>query len=273
MSFPRYLLIVLLAVGPAAAQAVEFDDKVKAPRAASSAELKAKFDAVTARANGPDAASALDGVRDGTLARERCDARWMLGVMVDARAPLPEFEAMGFKPNGDGSYTFKNQDHPAWRSLTDDLLLLADPVVLSKLEGMFLARGLRPEDYAALRDYVTAHDLKRARAEDQLALLISTSKMAKKMQKLKRLDDNFMASYFYQKQCAAGESDRRWALGLLEALEPRAQRVLQSYFSEIAGEGYIAPTSTADAYKYEKELLLRPDLEQFARTAFEEGRL
>ena len=37
MSFPRYLLIMLLAVGPAAAHAVEFDDKVKEIAAAASA--------------------------------------------------------------------------------------------------------------------------------------------------------------------------------------------------------------------------------------------
>ena len=60
MSFPRYLLIMLLAVGPALAQAVEFDEKVKAPRAASSAELKVKLVNVAARVKGPGAVDALD---------------------------------------------------------------------------------------------------------------------------------------------------------------------------------------------------------------------
>jgi hypothetical protein len=111
------------------------------------------------------------------------------------------------------------------------------------------------------------------RDTEQLALLLSAGKMAKKLQKLQRLDDNFMASYSYQKKLAMTETERRWAAGLLDALEPRAQRVLESYFSEVPAEGFIAPTSTADAYKYERELLLRADLEQLAKTAFEEGRL
>jgi hypothetical protein len=272
MSFPRYLLVLLLA-GSAAAQAVEFDEKLKAPKAASSAELKQKLDGVAARLTGPNAVSALDAVRDRALARESFDARWMLGTLVDARAPLPELEAMGFKANGDGSYSYTTREHPAWRPLTDDLLLLSDPAVLSGLESSFLARGFRPEDNAALRKYVEEHNLKRARDEQQLALIISASRMAKKLQKLKRLDDNFMASYFYQKRWSLTETERLWSVRLLDALEPRAQRVLESYFSEVGAEGFIAPTSTADAYKYEKELLLRPDFEQLAKTAFEEGRL
>ena len=273
MSLTRFLLFMLLVAGPAATQAVEFDEKLKAPRAVSSAGLKARFDAVSARVTGPGSVDALDAVRDRALAREIFDARWMLGALVDARVALPELEAAGFKANGDGSYTFKAGEHPAWRVLADDLLVLADPVVLAKLESMFLARGFRPEDYATLREYVTQHDLKRAVGEEQLALLISSGKMAKKLQKLKRLDDNFMSSYFYQKQWALSESERRWAVGLLDALEPRARRVLQSYFSEVATEGYIAPTSTVEAYQHEKALLLRPDLERVARNAFAEGQL
>ena len=117
MSFPRYLLIMLLAVGPAAAHAVEFDDKVKAPRAASSAELKAKLVNVASRVKGPDAINALDAVRDASIARERFDARWMLGTMVDARAPMPELEELGFKAKGDGSYTFDSREHPEWQPL------------------------------------------------------------------------------------------------------------------------------------------------------------
>ena len=82
-----------------------------------------------------------------------------------------------------------------------------------------------------------------------------------------------MASFFYQKQWHFDEVESLWAAGLLDALEPQAQRILASYLSETTSTVLIAPTSTADAFKYEKVLLLRPDFEQFAKTAFEEGRL
>jgi hypothetical protein len=152
-------------------------------------------------------------------------------------------------------------------------LLLSEPSLLAGLEGTFTARGFRPEDHAALRAYVNAHNLKKMRDERQLSIAISASKMAKKLQKLKRLDDNFMASLFYQKSWDIAETDRQWVAGLLAALDPQAQRILASYFGEVKGSGYIAPTDTAAAYRYERELLLRPDFEQLAKTAFKEGKL
>ncbi len=272
MSFPRYLLVLLLA-GSAAAQAVEFDEKLKAPKAASSAELKQKLAGVAARIKGPDAVDALDAIRDPAIARERFDARWMLGAMVDARSPMPELEELGFKAKGDGSYTFNTRENPEWQPLEQKVLLLSDPAVMLGLKDTLTARGFRPDDHAALSRYLDGNPLKGAVGESQLSLMISASKMAKKLQKLKRLDDNFMASFFYQKQWVVAESERRWVLGLLNALEPRAQRILESYFSEVTSSGYIAPTPTAEAFKYERDLLLRPDFEQMARTAFKEGRL
>jgi hypothetical protein len=271
MSARIYLLTMFLALS-GVAQAVEFDANLKAPRAVSGLDLKNRLNSVAARISGPGAINALDAVRDRSLARERFDARWMLGTMIDERVPLPELEELGIKAKGDGSYSI-DERLGQWRSLADNLVLLKEANMASGLEAVLLARGFRPDDYVALRTYIDGHDLKREREQRQLALAISTSKMAKKLQKLKRLDDNFMASYFYQKAWDAAETDRRWASGLLDALEPQAQRILASYFGEMTSTGYIAPTPTADAYKYERDLLLQPDFERQAKTAFAEGRL
>lgn len=273
MSLPGYLLALLLFGLAGAAQAVEFDANIRAPRAVSGADLRAKFDAVATRVRGPDAVSALDAVRDRALVKERFDARYMLGALVDARVPLPEMEELGFKSMGDGRYSIDLQAHPEWKPLTESLLVLSEPAMVSGLENTLLARGFRPEDYLAMRNYLRAHDLGRARAESQLALVLSAGRMAKKLQKLKRLDDSFMASFFYQKQFARAETDRRWALGLLDALAPSAQRVLVSYLSEISSTAWLVPEDRPSAFAYERELLLSPDLEKKVRTAFEENRL
>ena len=116
------------------------------------------------------------------------------------------------------------------------------------------------------------HDLKKI-AMIVSGAMISASRMAKKLQQLKRLDDNFMASLFFQKQLVFSETERLWAVGLLDALTPHAQRVLASYFAEVKASGFIAPTDTKAAYRHERELLLRPDFEQFATAAFKEGKL
>jgi hypothetical protein len=273
MSVPGTLLALLFAAFAGVAQAVEFDEKIKAPMASGAADLKNKLSSVAARVSGPNAVNSLDAVRDRALARERFDARWMLGRAIDARTPLPEIEALGFKPDGKGGYAIEAKDHPEWMPLTDSLLVFSELAVVDKYEGTFIARGFRPDDYVALRNYVQDHDLKRARSQGQLALMISASKMAKKLHKLRRLDDHFMNSFFYQKEWQFSETNRLWAAGLLEALEPRAQRILESYFSEFPGTSFIAPTDTAAAYQYERDLLLRPDFEQLAKAAFAEGRL
>jgi hypothetical protein len=82
-----------------------------------------------------------------------------------------------------------------------------------------------------------------------------------------------MASYFYQKRVQQAESERAWVIGLLDSLPPQAQRIVVSYFAEVAPTSVISPTDNAPAYQFERELLLKPDFERLARTAFEEGTL
>jgi hypothetical protein len=273
MTVPGNLLALMLFAVVGVAQAVEFDARIKAPKAVTNADLKAKYADVAAKFSGPGAVNAIEAVHDRGLAKDRIDARWMLGALVDAHAPLTELEDLGLKPRGDGSYTVDTRAHPEWHPLSDRLTLLSSPNFTLGLETTLIARGFRPEDFAALRGYVDTHSLKNERDQGQLSLVVSAAKMAKKLHKLKRLDDAFMASYFYQKEFQFSEAGREWSAKLLEALEPQAQRVLASYLSELSTSTIIAPTPTPEAYKYEKELLLRPDLERLAKTAYEEGRL
>lgn len=265
------LLPVLALAG--AAQAVEFDEKVRAPRAASAADLRGRLESVAEKATGANAMHPLDAMRSASFARERFDARWMLGQMVDARVPLPELESLGFKADGNGSYTIDTREHPQWRPLEDRIQLLASPQVLGGLEKELEARGLHAEDFAKIREYVAARNLDQERAQSKLAIMLSAGKLAKKMQKLGRLDDQFMASLSYQRARDMAEVERRWALGLLDTLPVQGQRVLASYLTEGPSNTSLVPEPTAEVYRQEKELLLRPDFEQLIRNAFAEGKL
>lgn len=272
MSVIRCFLAMLL-VASGAAQAVEFDASIKAPKALTSAELRNRIASVKERFNDPMAADSLASVRDRSLAKDRFDARYLLGTLIDARAPMPDLEQLGLKPRGDGSYTIDTREHPEWQSMIERLRLLSEPGFVNGLEPALLTRGFHPSDYAALRSYIETHDLKKARDQQQLTLSISASRTARKLQKLKKLDDDFMAAYFYQKGLRWFEAEQQWTAQLLDALEPRAQRVLVSYLSELVTSTTIIPTNTADAFKYERELLLKPDFEQQVTSAFKEGRL
>jgi hypothetical protein len=194
--------------------------------------------------------------------------------MIDARKPLPELEAAGFAAQDDGSYLIDTTRHLEWRPLNQSLLSFTNAGFLDSIADVLIARGFRPADIDVVSRYVSEHDLKRARDESRLAITLSAGKMARKRQKLKLpVDDRFMWSYVYQRARAIEEVERRWAEGLLNSLEPQSQRVLASFFAEGDGTLIISPTENAEALARERELLLRPDLEQLARTAFEEGNL
>ncbi len=270
----RGCLFVLLATAAFAAQAVEFDEKLNAPMAASGAELKSRIEALAVKGGAADAQARVDEVRSASFARQRFEARWLLGRMIDARKPLPELEAVGFVAREDGGYVIDTEKYQEWRPLQNNLLVFADPECVDSVAGVLLARGFEPGDLDILRSYAKAHDLQRMRSEGQLALLLSAGKMAKKRQKLKLpVDDRFMWSYFYQKARDMAEVERRWAQGILDVLAPHSQRVLASYFSEGSGSYFIIPTDDSAAIAYERELRQNPDLEQIARTAFKEGKL
>jgi hypothetical protein len=256
-----------------AAQAVEFDEKVRAPKAASGVELQAKLDSVFAKITGPDAMGPMDAMRSSSFARERFDARWMLGQMVDARVPLPELEALGFNADANGSYTIDTREHPQWRPLEDRIQLLSSPNVLAGLEPELTARGLQAGDFAKVRDYAGLRNLDQERAQSKLTIMLSAGKLAKKMQKLGRLDDQFMASLSYQRSRDLAEVERRWATGLLDTLPPQGQRVLASFLTEGPSTTSLVPEPRADAYRQERELLLRPDFERLIRDAYAEGKL
>lgn len=273
MSFRRCLLALPLLALVASAPAVEFDEKVRAPQVRSGAELKPRLESYAALMKAVNEKSPLDVARDASLVKERFDARWQLGRLVDSRQPLPELEALGFTARPDGSYVIDTAAHPEWRPLDQTLITLAEPSTLALIEGQLIARGMSPEQIDHIRQYVARNNLRTARDESKLRIALTASKVAKKLQKLKRLDDTFMWSFAYQKSLDHAEVDQRWAANLLQGLEPQSQRILASYMQEGEGQWFIVPTSDEAALQYERELLLRPDFEQLAKKAFQEGKL
>jgi len=273
MSFRRCLLALPLLALVASASAVEFDEKLRAPLVRSGAELKPKLESYVSLVKSVQGREPLEVVSNATLARDHFDTVWSLGRLVDARQPLPELEALGFVAKPNGSYTINTTDHPEWRPLHQSLTLLTNTGVMDGSAEAFLARGMSTEQLALLRQYVADHDLERARDEGKLKLGLAANKVAKKLQKLKRLDDNFMWSYIYQKSLDDSEIIHRWASGLLQALEPQSRRIIASYFDEQRGSWSISPTPVEPAVKYERDLLLRPDFEQLVQKAFKEGTL
>ncbi len=273
MSFRRCLFALPLLALAASAPAVEFDEKVRAPQVRSGAELKPRLESYAALMKALNERSPLEVVKDASLVKERFDVRWQLGRLVDSRQQLPELESLGFTARPDGSYVIDTAVHPEWRPLDQTLITLADPSTLALIEKQLAARGMSPAQIDIIRQYAAVNNLKNARDESKLRIALAASKVAKKLQKIKRLDDTFMWSFAYQKSLDHAEVDQRWAANLLKALEPQSQRILSSYMQEGDGQWFIVPTSDDQALQLERELLVRPDFEQLAKKAFKEGNL
>jgi hypothetical protein len=267
-------LMALLGSLAGGAQAVEFDEKLKAPMVRNGAELKPKLDSHVQLMNRINAKAPIDQVRDKASLRQRVDLYWLLGRLVDERVPLPELSALGFEAKGDGSYRIDTHKHPQWRPLDQNLTMFGEVSAVDAVAPALTARGMRDDDLAALRAYIAANDLEHRRAERKLSIVLSAAKVAKKYQKAKQpFDDRAMLAYFYQKQLGAAEVEQQWSEGLMNSVSSQAQRILASFFAEDSGSWFIAPTPTADALEYERQMLLKPDIEQLARKAFEEGKL
>ncbi len=267
-------LVALLGSLAGAAQAVEFDEKLKAPMVRTGAELKPRLDSHLQLMNRLNAKAPIDQVRDKASLRERVDMYWLLGRLVDERVPLPELTKLGFEARGDGSYHIDTHKHPAWRPLEQNLTMLSEVSAVDAVASALTVRGLREDDLASMRKYVAEHNLEHQRAERKLSIVLSAARVAKKYQAIKQpFDDRAMLAYFYQKHLGAAEVEQQWSEGLMNSVSSQAQRILASFFAEDSGSWFIAPTATADALEYERQMLLKPDFEQLARKAFEEGKL
>jgi hypothetical protein len=266
--------VALLGSLAGGAQAVEFDEQLKAPMARNGADLKPRLDSHVQLMNRLNTKSPIDQVRDKASFRERVDVYWVLGRLVDERVPLPELTKLGFEARSDGSYHIDTHKHPEWRPLDQNLTMLGTVAAVDAVAYALTARGMRDDDLAAMRTYIAANNLEHQRAERKLSIVLSAARVAKKYQKIKQpFDDRAMLAYFYQKQLGAAEVEQKWSEGLMNSVSSQAQRILASFFAEDSGSWFIAPTATADALEYERQLLLKPDIEELARKAFAEGKL
>ena len=227
------------------ANAVEFDEKVKAPQSKDAAELRSRVQAYSlhdaqARVVGLDAV-----VRNRTLSQERFDAGWDLQRAIDDKRPIGNLSDLGIVDRGDGTFSVDLDAYPQWSDPADDLsgtLPALNPVTLG---AELTRRGMQPGDLAKLREYLSTHDVNAATAAAALPIGVSFSRMVKKFDKLKRpVPDALVRSYMYQRDRATTEVRRAWAENLLDAIGPAATRVVESYFSEMKHSGVWAPSDT-----------------------------
>lgn len=217
-----------------AVQAAPFDEKSKAPRAATSQALRTKFEThfQTFQRRQKDADPAAF-IRDRQAYKQWSDLYFAVKLALDERVPLQDLSAFGLAAQADGAYVVDLRKFPQWEPLDTRLYLLTNPEVLESYEPALKARGFREEDIRALRTYLATHD-PRLRIHSEGRQLVDT--FAKRLQGRRQagqpLNLDEVLAYRYQKASLKAEIERQWAVGLLDALDPQRQRILASFFDE-----------------------------------------
>lgn len=234
--------MVLLWLVAAAAQAVDFDERLQAPRVANPGELHSQALSYAERFNQLQAATPEAAVTDPALFRERGDLAWQIQRAIDAHVPLGDLSVIGLESAGDGAYRLDYARSPQWSRLDRVFIALLPQANWDLLGQQLIARGFRPEDVATLRNYVASHDAHAAARKRALPYSLSFSRLVKKLDKIKRpVTDDLVFSYLYQRERAYDEALREWADALLKSLDAQRGRILISYFQENPGIGLWTP--------------------------------
>ncbi|HXS90733.1 MAG TPA: hypothetical protein VN705_15365 [Steroidobacteraceae bacterium] len=229
------VLFALLA-GPT--QAAPFDEKLKPPRAATAQALRTKLEAHFAtfqrKQQDPDPAAFI---RDAKAYRQWSDLDFALQLAMDERTPLKDLDAFGVVARPDGTYHVDLHAFPQWEPLDSRLHRLTNQEILESYLPALKARGFRDEDLTALQTYVATHDPKVDLHTQGRQLVDTFAKRLQAQRKVgQRLNLQEVLAYRYQKTSLRTEAERRWAVGLMDALDRQRQRILVSFLDEFQAE-------------------------------------
>jgi hypothetical protein len=269
-SYPRTaawlpMMMLMLASFAGRAQAVEFDERIKAPTVMGGAELKTQAESYSAAFALLRTGSPSEMVTNRALTRDRFELEWQLTRALEDKRPLEDLSAIGLEKHENG-FRIDYDEFPQWQPFPEKLASLMPTMNMDAAGPLLVARGFRDSDVAALRSYLETHDLKAETSARTLPLAISFSKVVKKYDKIKRpVGKDLVFSFLYQRDRTGVEARRAWAEGLIGTLDEQRVRVLQSYLSELEGTGYWSPSDTEAGVANLLAVMRLPDYEQRAR--------
>lgn len=222
-----------LAMFLGAVQAAPFNERVKAPKAsdlALHAQLETYFDTYEKKGARADPAGFI---RDRAAYKQWADAEFLFMRALDEGRQLDDLAAFGFVVQPDGTYRVDRQEFPQWQLLDERLRALEDLDSLDRYVPALKARGFRNADVEALRTYVATHDPRQLLHGEGKELIDSFAKRVQKRYAAGQPPDFDEAMDFrYQVDSLNYESQRQWAIGLMDTLDRQRQRILVSLLDE-----------------------------------------
>jgi hypothetical protein len=227
-------LLLWLASLAGVAQAVEFDEKLKAPMARGAPELKSMAESYSASFARLRDVSPVEMVTNKAVSLEHLNLKWQIDRALEDKRPLEDMSAIGLVPDGGGGFRIDLNAFPQWHPFYETLASMMPALTFETAGPLLIARGFRESDVEAIRSYIETHDLRAATFARTLPIAISFSKMVKKYDKIKRpVGKDVVFSYIYQRNKADAEARRAWSEGLIRVLDDQRVRVLHSYFAEM----------------------------------------
>jgi hypothetical protein len=247
------VLLALFLAG--SAQAAPFDEKLKTPRVATSQALRTKLEAHFAtfqrKQQDPDPAAFI---RDRAAYRQWSDLYFALLLAMDERTRLEDLAEFGLVAKADGKYVVDLHAFPQWEPLDARLHRLRNPEILESYVPALQARGFRDEDVEALQTYVATHDPELTLHAEGRQLVDTFAKRLQAQRKVgQRLNLQEVLAYRYQKSSLRADVERRWAVGLMDTLDPQRQRILVSFLDEFQSEMAFGVSSGDLAETLEQE--------------------
>jgi hypothetical protein len=256
--------VVLLAGLAGFAQAVDFNEQLRAPQVKGAPELKTRADSLSATF-ARLAASPGEMVTNKGLFLERFELKWLVTRAVDDRLPLDDLSAVGFVKREDGSIEIDLNAFPQWASFTDTLVAMMPTMNFDIAGPLLINRGFRESDITAIKNYLATHDLQVAIASKRLPVAIGFSRLVKKYDRLKlAVSRDLVYSFIYQSEKTDALTQREWAEGLLQVLDAQRTRVLHSFFDEMTRVSIWVPSDTEAGVAGVLALMRLPDYEQRA---------
>lgn len=247
------------------AQAVEFDEKLRAPLARSAPELKSMAESYSASFARLREISPVEMVTNNALFLQHFDLEWQINRALEDKRPLEDMSAVGLVKDGGDSLRIDYNAFPQWHPFPEFLASMMPDLSLDAAGPLLINRGFRESDVAAIRNYIETHDVKAATSARALPIAISFSKVVKKYDKIKRpVGKDLVFSYIYQRNKAYAQARREWSEGLIHLLDDQRVRVLHSYFAEMKGTGHWSASDAEAGVAGLLETLRLPDFEQRA---------
>jgi hypothetical protein len=156
---------------------------------------------------------------------------------MDEKKPLKGLGEFGLVARPDGRYAVDLHAYPQWEPLDSRLHRLTNEEVVESYVPALKARGFREEDIDALRTYLANND-PRVTIQIEGRQLVDT--FAKRLQAQRKAGQGLnlqeALAYRYQKSSLRAEAERRWAVGLMDALDKQRQRILVSFLDEFQSD-------------------------------------